>query len=209
MTHQHDRAGGVFRDLFGRQPQIAAAAPGRVNLIGEHVDYCGGFVLPMAIERETVIVAARRTVVAGEPVARVHSTACHETVELPLGTRASRPRGGGGWSQYVAGVLAGFVDRGVVIPPFDAVIDSTVPLGGGLSSSASLEVAVATLVATLAGHAIEPLKVAAVRRAGRVLSWPSRARAGVSVRLAMAAGWHRQLRISSTASFPRCPCGSG
>ena len=160
MTHQHDRAGGVFRDLFGRQPQIAAAAPGRVNLIGEHVDYCGGFVLPMAIERETVIVAARRTVVAGEPVARVHSTACHETVEIPLGPRASRPRGGGGWSQYVAGVLAGFVDRGAVIPPFDAVIDSTVPLGGGLSSSASLEVAVATLVATLAGHAIEPLAVA-------------------------------------------------
>ena len=59
MTHQHERAGGVFRDLFGRQPQIAAA-PGRVNLIGEHVDYCGGFVLPMAIERETVIVAVRR-----------------------------------------------------------------------------------------------------------------------------------------------------
>jgi galactokinase len=59
MTHQHERAGGVFRDLLGRQPQIAAA-PGRVNLSGEHVDYCGGFVLPMALERETVIVAARR-----------------------------------------------------------------------------------------------------------------------------------------------------
>jgi hypothetical protein len=118
MTHQHERADTAFRDLFGRQPQIATAAPGRVNLIGEHVDYCGGFVLPMAIERETVIVAARRTVVAG------------------------------------------FVDRGAVSPPFDAVIDSTVSLGGGLSSSASLEVAVATLVATLAGRAIEPLEVA-------------------------------------------------
>jgi hypothetical protein len=59
----------------------------------------------------------------------------------------------------------------------------------------------ASSASDLAGHA--------VRRAGRVLSWPSRARAGVSVRLAMAAGWHRQLRISSTASFPRCPCGSG
>ena len=60
---------------------------------------------------------------------------------------------------------------------------------------------VASSTSDLAGHA--------VLRAGRVLSWPSRARAGVSVRLAMAAGWHRQLRISSTASFPRCPCGSG
>lgn len=86
--------------------------------------------LPMAIERETVIVAALEKGVAGEPVARVHSTACHETVDIPLGTHSSRPRGGGGWSQYVAGVVAGFVDRGVVIPPFDAVVDSTVPPGG-------------------------------------------------------------------------------
>lgn len=95
MTHQHERADTAFRDLFGLQPQIATAAPGRVNLIGEHVDYCGGFVPPMAIERETVIMAARRTVVANEPVARVHSTPCHETVEIPLGPQASRPRRGG------------------------------------------------------------------------------------------------------------------
>jgi galactokinase len=70
MTHQHERAGVVFRDLFGRQPQIAA--PGRVNLIGEHVDYCGGFVLPMAIERETVIVAVRRK--KDSPANRISAT---------------------------------------------------------------------------------------------------------------------------------------
>jgi galactokinase len=160
MTDQQQRVDAVFRDRFGRPPVFAAAAPGRVNLIGEHVDYCGGFVLPMAIERETVIVAAPRPVAAGAPVARVHSTAFQETVELPLvpddGPAAETP----GWSRYLAGVIAGFLDRGATIPSFDAVVDSTVPLGGGLSSSASLEVAMATLLAALADHAISPLDLA-------------------------------------------------
>jgi galactokinase len=160
MTNQQQRVDAVFRDLFGRPPVVAAAAPGRVNLIGEHVDYCGGFVLPMAIERETVIAAAPRPVVAGEPVARVHSTAFQETVELPLvscgGPNAETPS----WSRYVAGVIAGFLDRGATIPSFDAVVDSTVPLGGGLSSSASLEVATATLLAALADHSIAAMDLA-------------------------------------------------
>ena len=160
MTDQQRRVEAVFQDLFGRPPCLAAAAPGRVNLIGEHVDYCDGFVLPMAIERETLMVAAPRPVAGGAPVARVHSTAFHETVALPIvpgdGPAAETP----GWSRYVAGLIAGFLDRGAIIPSFDAVIDSTVPLGGGLSSSASLEVATATLLAALADHAISPRDLA-------------------------------------------------
>jgi galactokinase len=154
MTHQQRRVDAVFRDLFGRPPVLAARAPGRVNLIGEHVDYCGGFVLPMAIERETVIAAAPRPAAGGEPIARVHSTAFTETVELPLVSGGGPNAGSPGWARYVAGVIAGFLDRGATIPPFDAVLDSTVPLGGGLSSSASLEVATATLLAALASHTI-------------------------------------------------------
>ena len=162
MTDQPRRVDAVFRECFGRPPCLAAVAPGRVNLIGEHVDYCGGFVLPMAIERDTLIVAAERPAAAGEPVARVHSTAFHETVELPLVPGRVQPGDVPvtGWSRYVAGVIAGFLERGATIPSFDAVVDSTVPLGGGLSSSASLEVAAATLLAALAGHAIEPLELA-------------------------------------------------
>jgi galactokinase len=160
MTDQQQRVDAVFRDQFGRPPVLAAAAPGRVNLIGEHVDYCGGFVLPMAIERETVMAAAPRPMATGERVARVHSTAFQETVELPLVPGGSLPLKTPGWSRYVAGVIAGFLDRGATIPSFDAVIDSTVPLGGGLSSSASLEVATATLLAALADHAISPLDLA-------------------------------------------------
>jgi galactokinase len=160
MTDHQQRVDAVFRDRFGRPPVLAAAAPGRVNLIGEHVDYCGGFVLPMAIERETVMAAAPRLVAGGAPVARVHSTAFHETVELPLVPGGSLPSDTPGWSRYLAGVIAGFLDRGATIPSFDAVVDSTVPLGGGLSSSASLQVATATLLAALADHAISPLDLA-------------------------------------------------
>ena len=160
MTDQQQRVDAAFRDRFGRPPVFAAAAPGRVNLIGEHVDYCGGFVLPLAIERATVMAAAPRPVAGNAPVARVHSTAFQETVELPLvpgdGPAAETP----GWSRYVAGVIAGFLDRGATIPSFDAVVDSTVPLGGGLSSSASLEVVMATLLVALADHAISPLDLA-------------------------------------------------
>ena len=160
MTNQQQRVDAVFRERFGQPSVLAAAAPGRVNLIGEHVDYCGGFVLPMAIERETVMAAAPRPMATGAPVARVHSTAFQETVELPLVPGGSLPSDTPGWSRYVAGVIAGFLDRGAIIPSFDAVIDSTVPLGGGLSSSASLEVATATLLAALADHAISPLDLA-------------------------------------------------
>jgi len=160
MTDQQRRVGAVFHEIFGRPPVLAARAPGRVNLIGEHVDYCGGFVLPMAVERETVIAAAPRPVADGGQTVRVHSTAFHETVELPLAPGPNVPGEVSGWARYVAGVLAGFLDRGAAIPPFDAVVDSTVPLGGGLSSSASLEVATATLLAALAGHAIEALDLA-------------------------------------------------
>ena len=160
MTHQQRRADAVFREQFGRPSLLAATAPGRVNLIGEHVDYCDGFVLPMAIERETVVVAAPRSVVGGEPIARLYSTAYRETVDVPLVPTAHWRPEGGGWASYVAGVIAGFLDRGATIPAFDAVVDSTVPLGGGLSSSASLEVALATLVAAVAGHAIGPLELA-------------------------------------------------
>jgi galactokinase len=160
MTDQQRRVEAVFQDLFGRPPCLAAAAPGRVNLIGEHVDYCDGFVLPMAIERETLIVAAPRPMAAGEGFARVYSTAFHETVELPLVPGDGPAAGTPGWSRYVAGVIAGFLDRNARIPSFDAVVDSTVPLGGGLSSSASIEVAMATLLAAFAEHAISPLDLA-------------------------------------------------
>lgn len=159
MNDQRRRVCEEFRRRFGRPPEWLAVAPGRVNLIGEHVDYCGGLVLPMAIERFTMIAAAVRPADAGR-VARVSSTALSREASLPLDAAAAPPGAEDSWANYVQGVIAGFRDRGAAVPAFDAVIDSTVPLGGGLSSSASLEVAMASLLAAVTETPVEPLDLA-------------------------------------------------
>ena len=133
---------------------IWAAAPGRVNLIGEHVDYNDGFVLPMAIERYT-IVAAALTTDSTRSFANCFSIDLQENIEVPLqgvGTPTLH-----GWGLYLEGVIAGFVDRGIEIPPFDAVIGSNIPTGAGLSSSAALEVSMATLLESLTGRTLDPV----------------------------------------------------
>ncbi|MBK1832509.1 galactokinase [Roseibacillus ishigakijimensis] len=125
--------------FFDSDATFVAAAPGRVNLIGEHIDYCDGFVLPLAIERYIVIAAAPN----GKNEIHLRSVGQPEAVipldgEITLG----EPK----WSNYVRGVVAGFRARGHEIPGFDACFVSSVPTGGGLSSSAALECAVATLL---------------------------------------------------------------
>jgi galactokinase len=150
-----------FRKRCSREPEYVVAAPGRVNLIGEHTDYNGGFVLPMAIERYVVIAASKTADCRGpdgKPAAWVFSGNKNEAAMLQV-SGTIRP-GAASWSNYVQGVLAGFVARGLDVPPFEAVIQSTVPLGGGLSSSAALEVATATLVEAMRGQSLEPVQKA-------------------------------------------------
>ena len=140
-----------FAKCFGHEPRWMVAAPGRVNLIGEHTDYNDGFVLPMAIERYMFIAADRN---ANRHVT-VHSITTGETATFHLRPRVER--GEPGWSNYVRGVIAGFQQRGTRIGGFDAVIDSTLPYGGGLASSAALEVATATLLESISGSKLEPI----------------------------------------------------
>ena len=144
------------------QPTPATApftvlAPGRVNLIGEHTDYNDGFVLPMAIEREvTIRVRPRRDRSALLSTEREPAPFTLDLTQ-PISPRACGP---GNWSAYPAGVLAGFQKLGWEIPGFEADVSATLPAGGGLSSSAALEVATATLVETLCGRSLEPLEKA-------------------------------------------------
>jgi galactokinase len=135
-----------------------AAAPGRVNLIGEHTDYNDGFVLPMAIDR--VVAAAFRP--RSDRRLRAHAVAFQETREADLD--ALQPDGHGGWMAYIAGVAWAFQSVGHRLPGLDLVIDGDVPLGAGLSSSAALEVAVALAMATVAGLPWEPAAMAALAR---------------------------------------------
>lgn len=128
------------QERFANDAQIVAAAPGRVNLIGEHIDYCDGFVMPFAIDRY-IVIAGRAN---GTREARVASAISDEIITFPLG--ASLEPGAQDWSKYLRGVIRGFQDRGHAVPGFDVFIVSSVPNGAGLSSSAALECAVATFL---------------------------------------------------------------
>jgi len=139
---------------FGESPGIIVAAPGRVNLIGEHTDYNDGFVLPMALERRTFLVGDK----AADKQVVLHSLTTGESAEFSLCDELRR--GKPGWANYVLGVIAGFQRLGVSVPGFNALIDSDVPLGGGLSSSAALEVATATFLENLTGHKLDPVQKA-------------------------------------------------
>ncbi len=143
-----------FANTYGRKPRWMAAAPGRVNVIGEHTDYNDGFVLPMAIDRYTVIAAAPSDGKANR--IQLRSTAGGAPAEIDL-TRPFHAAEKGTWFNYPLGVIAGFAARGLNPGPFEALIHSTVPLGGGLSSSAALEVSTATLLESITGKQLDPV----------------------------------------------------
>jgi galactokinase len=143
-----DASAGLLNRL-GSTASIIAAAPGRVNLIGEHIDYCDGFVMPFAIDRYIVIAGCTN----GTTQARV-STALGEEIAV-IDLTAPLQEGEPKWSNYLRGVIRGFQDRGHHIPGFDAFILSSVPGGAGLSSSAALECATATFLEGLLDTRLE------------------------------------------------------
>jgi galactokinase len=142
-----------FETAFGRSPRWIVAAPGRVNVIGEHTDYNDGFVLPMAIEYYAVMAADRPP--GGGPMLRIRSTAEKEAADIdtskPIKISPLK------WSNYPRGVIAGFAARGLNPGGLDVLLHSTVPLGGGLSSSAALEVCTATLLEAVTGRRFDPV----------------------------------------------------
>jgi galactokinase len=149
-----DRLRARFRERFGREPELGARAPGRVNLIGEHTDYGEGLVLPCAIDRATAVLAARRS----DARVRVVSEGFDGAADFDARAPARR----GDWVDYVQGPFAALGARGATLPGLDLAVASDVPRESGLSSSAALEVAVAWLLGEAAGLGLAPREVAAV-----------------------------------------------
>ena len=150
-----DHVAAEFQKTYGRPPRWIVAAPGRVNVIGEHTDYNDGFVLPMAIERYAVMAADTASAPGKISVYDAHFKES-ATIDVSAPVTKGQPK----WSNYIRGVLAGFQHRGVKIPALDVAFMSTVPLGGGLSSSAALEVCTATLLEAATGKTIDPIEKA-------------------------------------------------
>jgi galactokinase len=140
----HAQAATRFAAHFGEASRFVARAPGRVNLIGEHTDYNGGFVLPMAIDREICIAfrprADRRVV--------LHSLDYDETAQFDLAALQYESHH---WIEYVKGAAAMLDGKGVKLEGWEGVVSGDVPRGAGLSSSAALELAALRVFTHLAG----------------------------------------------------------
>lgn len=140
MTDAVASAEHLFAETFGRRPVGVWSAPGRVNLIGEHTDYNDGFVFPFAIDRRTTVAVGDRE----DRLVRVASTFSPDLVEVHLDELT--PDAVSGWAAYPLGVVWAFGEHGADLEHargVDLHIDSEVPVGAGLSSSAAIECAVA------------------------------------------------------------------
>ena len=202
----------AFAAAFGQGPDGVWAAPGRVNLIGEHLDYNGGPVLPLALPHRTVAAVRRRD----DDLVRLVSAA-------DLGEEPARweghladvgPGTPPGWPAYAAGVLWALREAGHAVPGLDVAVESSVPFGAGLSSSAALESAVAVAVADLLGLPLDDagraaLATACVRAENEVAGAPTggmdqaaslRATAGAALLLDTSDGSVEQVPLDLPAS---------
>jgi galactokinase len=157
MTVEKEQALRVHRQRFGREGR-GFAAPARVNLIGEHTDYTGGFVMPMAIDFQTAAVVSGRD----DGRAVFYSANYDEEFGFEIASLARKPAGG--WSDYPAGVLWSLREAGVAVGGFSMSLAGDVPLGAGLSSSASVEVATAMALLSHARVELPLEKVATLCR---------------------------------------------
>ena len=140
----------AFTAAYAGPAAVVGHAPGRVNLIGEHTDYNGGLCLPVALPHRTYVAAAARS----DGRLRIASRQQSDAWEGSLDDVA--PGAVPGWAAYAAGVPWALRESGVDVPGADLLVDSTVPLGAGLSSSAAIECAVAMAVTALAGAEVTP-----------------------------------------------------
>ena len=150
-------ARNYFREVFGAEPDVIGSSPGRVNIIGEHTDYNGGQVLPIAIDRRTYV-AVRALPKAG--VSKIVSDRQPGIAEFDV----QRASPSGRWWDYMTGVCVAMEAGGARLPQFEAIVQSDVPVGSGLSSSAALEVATAISLGQIAGEPPDLKKLA-------LLSW--------------------------------------
>ncbi|WP_104168446.1 galactokinase [Arthrobacter sp. SX1312] len=156
-TTPHDLA-AAFTDRFGSEPDGLWSAPGRVNVIGEHTDYNDGFVLPFAIKHSTTVAVAVRP----DRIVRVASTFSTDDTPVTADLDSLQEGSVEGWAAYPLGVLWAMEQSGYRCPGMDILVDSSVPVGAGLSSSAALECAVAVAANDLSEAGVSRRELATI-----------------------------------------------
>lgn len=149
-AHAGEIVDRAYASRFGGRPRVFAA-PGRINIIGEHTDYSEGLVMPAAIDRFCTVAMGRN----GSDVTRVFTLGRQEEAEIAPGFTRT-----GTWIDYVAGARESLRDAGIDVPGCDLVVHSDVPEGAGVSSSAALEVSVMSAMLAAAGMSADPIEVA-------------------------------------------------
>lgn len=147
------RVAAAYQEHFGQAPEVTSSAPGRVNLLGEHTDYNGGYVLPIALRDLGVAIAMGRGPKPG--VVEAYSDTFHASE-----TRAITDGKEGRWSDYVLGCLKAVAADEVAETGIRIALITTLPMGAGLSSSAALEVASLRAVTELYGKEMSPVDIA-------------------------------------------------
>ena len=153
-SQRRDLVSRCFKEHFDAEPSVWARAPGRVDLMGSHTDYNLGYVLTLPIGRDTWIAACPRA----DRTVRLYSLNLEAQASFSLDCVVPEPQQR--WSNYVRGVAQALQAEGFKLTGFDGVIHSTVPMSSGLSSSAALECATATVFEALGGWKLEPVKKA-------------------------------------------------
>lgn len=165
-THRIEALQHAFAARFGRPPAVIVRAPGRVNLLGEHVDYNDGLVLPAAIDRAVYIAAAP----TGDRTASLYAIDLEQQAAFSLDRLAEKrsldEQPLPAWAIYPAGAAWALQEAGLATPGLAAAYTSDVPIGSGLSSSAAVEVGFAVMWGALAGWQIERLRLAQITQRG-------------------------------------------
>lgn len=158
-TQRAERSARSFEQVFGTAPAVVAAAPGRVNLLGEHTDYNDGFVLPTAIPQQTTV--AMRPNCSDQFVLHARNLGHRARFALDQSPQ-------GQFARYVFGCIRGVLDLGARVPGLDIDIHSEVPIGVGLSSSAALEVAVLRALRQLLNLDLDDVRVAQIAQRAEI-----------------------------------------
>jgi galactokinase len=182
----------TFEDAFGTGPAVRAQAPGRVNLLGEHTDYNDGFVLPTAIPQQTTVSIRAN----GSDTFVVHAAALDRQARFTLDQAPDDH-----FASYLYGCVRGIAGRGANVPGLDIHVDSQVPMGVGLSSSAALEVAMLRALRELLGLSIDDVEIAQLAQRAEIDY--AGVNCGIMDQMASSLADTRRMLFLDTRSFER------